>query len=573
MPRSMGRRSNTRHSRPQAWPHMSKLGPPATVGLLGLVVACRGKASLLSAGDVSQLAFVSRTLSQGGSAYAARPHSSAHQPRHCVEGSLGSSVATEAACGRISAAAVSTPRLARRHHGGMQLSGASTRRLRRVALAEQMRSSDARLVPRDEDGRTPSRSSSSPGQEDLLVQEEEAEDWGASPSTGSAPSGGSAPSRAVWQETTAHAQAASQLDSGVDEPPAPLQESTGELEREYREEFAGDEDEILADDLQVQQAALQDWKSGRRALAELWRRGLTPSASSYVAVIKACGKAFRWDVAIHLLKEVRQRGQQLTIEIYNAALQACEMNSQWAWTMRLFKSLRRINLQPNVDTYRYMIRACRREQKWKQAIQLLEFMGRQGLECPTAMLSDVVQVCADQHQLSRVMELLSNRVEAPGDDRAPLYERAIRAMAGEGRWKLASGLLQEALSKGCAPGCTLTYTMTIEACGAAKQWELSLSILSDMEKLGSVTPDALTYDAAARALEKVQRWTELKEVEDERSRAFAALEATLSNTTMPGKRYFNYLDNHRVRRERRLQEGRSPRRVKMAPSSQLDLGL
>ena len=71
-----------------------------------------------------------------------------------------------------------------------------------------------------------------------------------------------------------------------------------------------------------------DWVSALRLLNDHETDG-TASVHTYAAVIRVCGRAKQWKVALQLLKRMEQRKMYPEVVTFSAAISACGNAGQW----------------------------------------------------------------------------------------------------------------------------------------------------------------------------------------------------------------------------------------------------
>jgi len=243
------------------------------------------------------------------------------------------------------------------------------------------------------------------------------------------------------------------------------------------------------------------WKHAMRLTAEMWEKGILPSATTYAAAITACAEAYQYEAAMGLLEQAQERGVQRNVDVYNAGIAACAAARRMEPALSLLGEMKAVGVEPTAATYHSVIAACQRSKAWRPAVRLLEEMQQRGLTPDLDTFNAAILVCARQQQWEQVKALLEDMGEAQLTPDIRTYESAIYAAATGGHWAETLRLLEQSRRQGCVPTHPETHAFALEACAELQNAALALEILASMKGQG-IKPSTFVYESAIRACEQ-----------------------------------------------------------------------
>jgi len=89
------------------------------------------------------------------------------------------------------------------------------------------------------------------------------------------------------------------------------------------------------------------------------RLEITPTISTYSALIAACGQAKDVYRAHSILEEMKTDGLQPTVSVYNSLIVACVHSGEWAAALRMYEEMKQA-VRPDITTATAVIRACKK---------------------------------------------------------------------------------------------------------------------------------------------------------------------------------------------------------------------
>eukprot|EP00438_Fugacium_kawagutii_P032290 Skav203500 [mRNA] locus=scaffold2089:114031:115881:- [translate_table: standard] len=260
----------------------------------------------------------------------------------------------------------------------------------------------------------------------------------------------------------------------------------------------------------IYNAAISACRSGSQwRLAVAWFKELGQpnlDAISCGATIGACGRGSRWKIAFTFLDHF-QSWPELSTELnikskrhqvaYSASLAACE-EGPWQSALELLKDLHENSLQIDLIACHSAITACGKGFRWQEAMQL-PLSQRQGLASTT--LNCVMTAYDRSSQWHRPLQLLTRMFGMNLQSNVISYNSAISGLAGDGCWKMATGLLRICTS-GKLRLDAITFSGSMSACVRDGRWELALLFFQHLGH--TMRKNVISSNAAISAYAAVQ---------------------------------------------------------------------
>ncbi|CAE8604446.1 unnamed protein product, partial [Polarella glacialis] len=233
--------------------------------------------------------------------------------------------------------------------------------------------------------------------------------------------------------------------------------------------------------------------------------------------ISALGAGRQWSQVTLLLKRMQDERFAPDKVTFNAAIGACARSRRWEEALAFAADLVRARLKADGVTVTGLITACGGAGEWERALDIFGWWNLQPntISC-NALLGAFEQSGCWEKALSLLAFMDAGRGQGRGSDSVS-YSLTIGACGRGGRWDLSLWLLSElrckTLMQTSEPTASpdprrrwaVAYCSAVRACGASGQWEQALQVLREMRWEG-MGQDRPTFNAAANVLRANGRW-------------------------------------------------------------------
>ncbi|CAE8600596.1 unnamed protein product [Polarella glacialis] len=229
------------------------------------------------------------------------------------------------------------------------------------------------------------------------------------------------------------------------------------------------------------------------------------------AVMAACEKSGRWQLALSLLLQMPGLRVSPNEFSYNTAISACP----WDLAMGLLSKMFDKHLRPDKVSYCAGIDTVRKGGQWQTALRILTKMHEMDVIPNDFSYNAAITSCESGRQWQLALRLLSSMPEMRVTPTVASYNAAMSACDKGGWWQYQGGQWQLALCIMCnMPQAKLmpneiSYTAAISACSSSRgQWLIALELLHTMRRSSEkASPnEERCYNAAISACEKSARW-------------------------------------------------------------------
>ena len=212
---------------------------------------------------------------------------------------------------------------------------------------------------------------------------------------------------------------------------------------------------------------------------------------SYNAVITACKKGSKWQLAINFFEQGLLQGMSDVIS-YSAAMMSCVDALQWQAALKLF------HLMPaaNVIAYSSAITCCEKSAQWERAFAIFEDMKKKTVTPNVVTFNAVISCSKDSQRASQLfLEMSSLKIQPD----IVSYTSWINACQ---HWQHA--LLVFSSMARLQPNL-ISFNSLLKSCEKASQWRMALRLLKDM-RLRQLRCDIVSYNSTISAFEKASEW-------------------------------------------------------------------
>ncbi|CAJ1424177.1 unnamed protein product [Effrenium voratum] len=238
---------------------------------------------------------------------------------------------------------------------------------------------------------------------------------------------------------------------------------------------------------------------------------------SFTSAISACEKASQWRQALDLLTAVFAHKTEPSVFTYNSALSACARGSQWQISLGLLQDFEARHLRADVVTYNCLIRSA----DWALALFFLRSLPSQTVRPTVISFNAALDACGKAGQWTQVLALLAELLARSGSGEVTLSEvtlsTVVSACGRAARWQEAAAAWRR-LSISVVPN-VVAFNALISAYDQGGQWQKAIQALCLMQE-----PDIVSYNAVISACEKGAEWRQ----------ALAALGAAARRRLAPG---------------------------------------
>ena len=164
---------------------------------------------------------------------------------------------------------------------------------------------------------------------------------------------------------------------------------------------------------------------------------------SYSRAVQSCGRAKRWDVALHLL--VSLRGQGLDSMFCTTVIGACRSAAAWAPALAVLNLIETdaLGVQPTVHHYGAVASCLEFADKWENALALIRSVRHRGLAPSVQFWGAIITACEKSSQWERALLLLRGMETSLAEPDVMAFNTCIAACGKGRRWKDAIFLMRE----------------------------------------------------------------------------------------------------------------------------------
>jgi len=239
------------------------------------------------------------------------------------------------------------------------------------------------------------------------------------------------------------------------------------------------------------------WNEALAMLDAMAQQGFQPDSIARSAVIGACERASRWDVAVLLLRNIREPS---TIA-YNATISACAKGRLWETALALVTEMRSSCVSLDMITHNALTNAFGRE--WALAFESLEALRGLGF-ADRITYNTTMTSCEKGRRWIRALRLFDEmRASCVAPD-VVTYNVAVSASKHGARWEDAIRFFDDMSVHGLVPDL-ITYSATMSSCKQAQRWDLSLLFFRKLHDL-NLQPDLTTRNVAMSACATGHLW-------------------------------------------------------------------
>ena len=258
------------------------------------------------------------------------------------------------------------------------------------------------------------------------------------------------------------------------------------------------------------------WSHALALLAFLSATGgdLRADAISYNAVITACARAGRWQIAQEAFAQLgceHENGFQPSVVTYNAMVAACDWSGRWKQALDVF-GMARFSECKDLITYNSAISACDAAGAagyLHHALTLLSDLKQDSLQGNVVTYTAVISACESGGQWQQALLLLFEMEDVKVLPNIVSYSATISSCEKALRWQLVFFLLARLQSKDLQPNL-ITYNAVISACEKVGRWREALLVLATSAELYGL--DVVSCGAAMSAFEKGRQWQQVAEL-------------------------------------------------------------
>ena len=204
---------------------------------------------------------------------------------------------------------------------------------------------------------------------------------------------------------------------------------------------------------------------------------------TYNSGINALGHCYCWSMALSLLHDAEGEDFATNTITYNASMSACARAGQWQQVLCILRDAQLRRIQSDIVSYNTAISTCDKSGHWQQALCLLEEICSRHVQPDAVTFNAVISACSESWVTA--LHMLRQIARVYVQPTLVSYNSAIAACKTEGRWELATALLEEAVAQEMRANA-ITYSAVISACEVDEQWETALCLLQAMEELSVV---------------------------------------------------------------------------------------
>ncbi|CAJ1442032.1 unnamed protein product, partial [Effrenium voratum] len=130
---------------------------------------------------------------------------------------------------------------------------------------------------------------------------------------------------------------------------------------------------------------------------------LTATVACFNAYAAACGAAFQWRRALHVVPVMQARGSAEAVTC-NAALTACQVATAWAGALRLLEAPA-LARSRDVISFSAAVTACCDAAHWRQAVELFACMQRTGVDVNGVVFAELARACGSASEWEAMLSI------------------------------------------------------------------------------------------------------------------------------------------------------------------------
>eukprot|EP00737_Agarophyton_chilense_P002583 gb/GEZJ01002947.1/.p1 GENE.gb/GEZJ01002947.1/~~gb/GEZJ01002947.1/.p1 ORF type:complete len:593 (+),score=103.67 gb/GEZJ01002947.1/:165-1781(+) len=233
---------------------------------------------------------------------------------------------------------------------------------------------------------------------------------------------------------------------------------------------------------------------------------------SYNALLNACAKKQRLDVAFSTLKEMAEHHVSPDVVSFNVLISCCVRAGSVDIALNILSRMKHWNIKPDVYSYNSVINGLRKSNMLDQAFELVAEMERESQPTSASIVQNALGVAPDLVTYNTLLSALAS-LSCPQFDRAIRVKRhmesrgikpnevsynALMATAAKAdRVKDAFHIYDQMVSRGLRPNCEC-FTTLITLCGRANMLDKAFEVHDHM-LASNIRPNVITYNALLTA--------------------------------------------------------------------------
>eukprot|EP00434_Breviolum_minutum_P013239 symbB.v1.2.011662.t1/scaffold780.1/size163283/6 len=257
---------------------------------------------------------------------------------------------------------------------------------------------------------------------------------------------------------------------------------------------------------------VQTWDLAALLLATTRARRLHDLVSS-TALLTACVRAERWQVACAVMMELAEVRLEADLVVYNTFLPAATAKGKgrsaiakaqkWRNAMALLGDMKMLQVQVNVITKTSIMKAFEAVAYWKQALMQLDEMHGAFLE-PTVITYDAgITACQQAARWQDVLLLIQMEKDLQPD--FLIFCKGLSACCEASSWLMAMHLLTLSRRNKIQLDI-IAYSNVMSSCEGATAWRHSWNLLhGDMSTSGALL-DSTAVNIGMKTLQRAGKW-------------------------------------------------------------------
>ncbi|KAF2283593.1 hypothetical protein GH714_012116 [Hevea brasiliensis] len=230
------------------------------------------------------------------------------------------------------------------------------------------------------------------------------------------------------------------------------------------------------------------------AYSEMIQNGIKPRDDALQAVIGACTKEGKWDLALNVFQNMLNHGLKPNLIASNALINSLGKAGELKQAFKVFEIAKSLGHTPDAYTWNALLNGLYRANRLADALQLFESIKReQSSQINEHWYNTALMSCQKLGLWDKALQLLWQLEASELSVSTTSYNLVIGACEIARKPKVALQVYEHMVHQNCTPD-TFTYLSLIRSCIWASLW-------SEVDEiLNQVAPDVSLYNAVIHGM-------------------------------------------------------------------------
>jgi pentatricopeptide repeat protein len=266
----------------------------------------------------------------------------------------------------------------------------------------------------------------------------------------------------------------------------------------FMESQPEDVDEVLVNSVLDVFCRLGDTPRLEATLKKMHEYNISGSAVTYGTILKAYGKAGKFDKVLQAWCELERVGLQPNAVTYGCMLDACVKCGHLDKALNVFASMKKSGLHKNTILYATLIKGFAKSKDPGAARELHREMMSEGVPCNVVVFNSLIDAAVRANDMHGAAEVLQEMTAAGVKPDLITFSTLIKGYCASGELSKAMRLADE-LSVRKLDCDEIVYNSLLEGCVKVADLQSGMRLFTEMKSRG-VRPSSVTFSILVKLL-------------------------------------------------------------------------